>query len=349
MIERKLLYYPTIVVPSRWLRWAVFYWDKVSSIVPYDWERRPLLTTSWQKDHFKTMKYLWRREEFEPTRPRHLLRRRSTRSFREEFIETVSSPQFQISIRKDWVRSPGRIHKDKFTKAILDFLVRLKLAREDPHDTRWFLVEEKTSLLYMALLAKHLSDVDPDYTIPSTDWDEYENMIYLSDDIKSAFPCLKAKFLNVLPIPREDVSIKDILKFKKKRKDELFQFRSVIDEFQRDMSRADSNDEIKQISVQFKERIQLRRSNLEKSMKDSGIKKAFAIFRSLINIKSPALYETLGFSIAQTPLRISLPIIIGTVVVQVGSVWVDNRNKQRVEIRDSPFSYLYYAKQEKMV
>ena len=84
-------------------------------------------------------------------------------------------------------------------------------------------------------------------------------------------------------------------------------------------------------------------------MKRSGIKRAFAVFRSLINIKSPALYETLGFTIAQTPFRISLPIILGTAMVQVGSVWVDNTNKQRVEIRDSPFSYLYYAKQEKLV
>ena len=34
MTERKVLYYPTILVPLSWLRWSILYWDKVSSIIP---------------------------------------------------------------------------------------------------------------------------------------------------------------------------------------------------------------------------------------------------------------------------------------------------------------------------
>lgn len=33
-MERKIIYYPTIIVPSEWAKWAILYFDKVSSIIP---------------------------------------------------------------------------------------------------------------------------------------------------------------------------------------------------------------------------------------------------------------------------------------------------------------------------
>jgi hypothetical protein len=101
--------------------------------------------------------------------------------------------------------------------------------------------------------------------------------------------------------------------------------------------------------VKYKEKIENGRSDLCRLMKGLGVKTTFAAIRSLISIKSPALYETIGYSIAQTPLAISAPIIAGTAFVQVGYAWIANRNKRVAELRKSPFSYLYHAQQEKLI
>ena len=122
-----------------------------------------------------------------------------------------------------------------------------------------------------------------------------------------------------------------------------------MDEVQKEASNAKSEAGIKRIFVQNKEKIQKERSKLRESMKDSGIKTALATIKSLISIKSPAILETLAFSAAKTPAPTSVPIIVTTAFAQVGYVWVDNRNKQRAEIRESPFAYLYYAEKQKLL
>ena len=353
MIDRKILYYPTILAPAHWLKWATLYWDMASSIIPYGWERNPVIVhPQHKKDHY-TMQYLQEEGLFTPTRPGDLLRGRRERkseAFFEELRRIVTSVEFQACTEKNWVRNPVyRIHGDKFTHQILSFLHELGLTDIDSQDSSWFFVEKNTALLYMGLLAKHLADQEIDFTVPSTDREEYETMIYGSDTKEDGFPSLGTKFLDVLPVPRDNVSIRDIVGFKKKKRDDLLHFREVIDEFQKEISHAESAVAIKQILVQQNEKIRRERSNLNKLMKSSGIKTAFATFRSLFGIKSPALVEALGFSWFKTPPEVSIPIVAATAFFQVGTVWIDNRNKRGAEIRESPFSYLYYAEREGLI
>ena len=59
MSERKILYYPTILVPTRWLKWTMLYWDKVSSIVPEKWEEdMPKFRNPQHGEFYGAMKYL---------------------------------------------------------------------------------------------------------------------------------------------------------------------------------------------------------------------------------------------------------------------------------------------------
>jgi len=354
MSERKILYYPTILVPLGWLKWTTLYSDKVSSIVPEGWDNKPSLEHWQHKESYKAMKYLKEMGEFEFTRPQSLFDQRrhwgKVNVFENEFVEIVNSPQFRSKINRNWRKYPeGRIHRDKISYGIYEFLRGKELAEKDTQDPNWYLVEENTSLLYMALLAKYLADVDLDYTTPSTDWQEYETMVYESSDINNGFPSLNAKFLDVLPVPRDDVSIKDILKFKKKRKDELLHFREVIDRLQREISHAETENEIKQLVVQYNESLEREVSGLKKTMKDSRIKTIMATFKSLIDIKSPALIEAIGFSFIALSPAISIPIISATAAVQIGYTWIDNNNRNRVRLRESPFSFLYYAREKRVI
>jgi len=229
-MERKIIYYPTIIVPSEWAKWAVLYFDKVSSIIPKGVDYKEVVNP-WNEKDFKIMKILMEEGEFEPTDPQHLLFQREKWANREmlikEFKKIVTSKEFQSIINKNWERMPiWKVHWDKVSKGIYEFLHKQGLAKRERN---WILMEEKTSLLYMSLLAKYLADVNPDFTVPGTDSNEYEKIIYGAFSHQNSFISLDTKFMNVLPAPASDVPITNILKFKRKRRDELLYFREVID------------------------------------------------------------------------------------------------------------------------
>lgn len=340
-MTRKILYYPTILVPTKWLKWAILYWDKVSSIVPKYWEDIRSFWNPQDNEFYEAMKYLEQEEEYEPIKPRTF---DAFSTLTEEFKEIVNSSQFQSRINRTKV---GFINKDKITDSIYDFLREKDLISENR--TNWFIIEENTALLYLSLLAKYLADSELDYTIPGTDLKVYETMIYRASEVKHGFPSWDSKFLNVLPVPRDEVALRDIITFKRKRKSELLQFREVIDEIERDISQAESEKEIKRLLAQYRDKIKSKASKLNSEMKDLNIKTTLATFKSLIDIKSPVLWEALLSIPLEIPPQISVPIVGTTAAIQVGYAWIDNKNRQRAKLRESSYSYLYYARRKRVV
>jgi len=135
MMERKIIYYPTIIVPSLWAKWAVLYFDKVGSIIPrnVDFEE---LVHSWNKKDFQTMKILIDEDELEPTDPQDLLKSKekwnSVETFEEEFKRIVTSETFQSIIYKNWKRNfVWKVHRDKISDRIYEFLYDRGLAEEN--------------------------------------------------------------------------------------------------------------------------------------------------------------------------------------------------------------------------
>ena len=193
------------------------------------------------------------------------------------------------------------------------------------------------------MVAKYLADVNHDFTVPGTDSNEYEKIIYGAFSRRNGFISLDAKFMNVLPIPAPDVPITNILKFKEKRRDELLNFREVIDKIYQNISMAENEGEIKQIVLKYKEKIEKEVKKLRKIMKEEHIKTVFGTFKSLLDIKSPALLTTLGVSLSGLPLEVKIPILGITATIQIGYYLVDKINEQRAKLRKSPFAYLYCA------
>ena len=349
-MERKIIYYPTIIVPSEWAKWAVLYFDKVSSIIPKEVKEadyKEIINPRNEKD-FKIMKILMKEGEFEPTDPQHLLSQREKWANRKmlikEFKKIVTSSKFRSITNKNWKRrSIWKVHRDKISNEIYEFLREQGLAEKDKKSSNWILMEEKTSLLYMSLLAKYLADVNLDFTIPGTDKSEYEKIIYGAFSDQNGFVSLDTKFMNVLPVPAPDVSITDILKFKRKRRYELLYFRKVIDEFYQKISIAENEGEMKQIVLSYKEKIKMEVIKLRKMMREERIKTVFGTFKSLLDIKSSALLTTLGVSLSELPLEVKIPILGTTAIIQIGYYLVDEINKQRAKLRESPFAYIYYA------
>ena len=336
-----------MIVPSEWTKWAVLYFDKVSSIIPEGIDYREVVNP-WNKKDFKIMKILMKEGEFEPTDPQHLLSQKEKWANREmlikEFKKIVTSNKFQSITNKNWKRRPiWKVHRDKISNEIYEFLHEQGLAEADKKSPNWILMEEKTSLLYMSLLAKYLADVNLDFTVPGTDRGEYEKIIYGAFSDQNCFISLDTKFINVLPAPAPDVPITNILKFKRKRRDELLYFREVIDRIYRDISMAKNKGEIKQIVLSYKEKIEMEVTKLRKMMREERIKAVLGTFKSLLDIKSPALLTTLGVSLSELPVEIKIPILGITATIQIGYYLVDEINKQRAKLRKSPYAYLYCA------
>ena len=221
-IKRTILYYPTISVPNGdWLRQALLFWDEVSSIVPESWDGIPLIP------YTPEIEYLKREGQFRPIHPESLLGQTDGWKQKEELHAEVESivrrPSYikGLGHKKKW-RLEAPIHPNKVSDGVFDILRKKGLAKES--NSRWLLFENKTGLLYMAILAKYLADTDTQQTITGTDRMEYERLIYDPSGGEGEFSCLDIRFRKSLPIPRDDIPLSDIIDFKIKRRTDLLHF-----------------------------------------------------------------------------------------------------------------------------
>ena len=233
------------------------------------------------------------------------------------------------------------------------YLTEKGLAKRSKHreeDLYWYLFERRTALLYMSLLAKYLADIDPQSTIPSTDTEDYRNLVYLAKAKTQGFACADILYKNILPVPREGVSLTDIIKLKHRRRTELLRFRAIVDEFEKDLASAESKAEVRDVAVRFTESLERGVAELTQILSDARISTVVSSLRSLVNIKSPTSWSTVGILVGKATRIADLPIewiiaglgIVGA--IEIGCHLVDSRNEQRAKLRESAFSYLYYTK-----
>jgi hypothetical protein len=358
-MKRTILYYPTISIPNdEWLRRAVFYFDEVASIVPqvvyWSGETGELLVPLTPE-----LEYLRAEEVFRPIPPEKLFLNElggdpeDGHLLGEEFRAAVLNARFRKQVGTHFVR----VHRNKLSAMNMEFLEREGLLKYDAPEERrfeaeWFLVEERTALLYMSMLAQALADMDMQATIPGTDRPEYEELIYGTLSPENAIPCIETLLRNVLPVPRQDVKFKDILAFKRNRKDELNRYRKRIDDLQKQLSQATERAEVNQALVQFEEAQQTELSDLVDALRSAKLATIWGSVKTLIQAKHPMLLGAAAVGFGLIPAIGTLPIslaIAGAVVsgtVEVGSYLVDQRNKRRATERESSFAYLYRAKAE---
>jgi hypothetical protein len=209
----------------------------------------------------------------------------------------------------------------------------------------------------MGLLAKYLADYDsrqhlPDLTVPGTDRQDYEDLVFQGLSPTKDFTCLATNLLNVLPIPREDVTLPEIINFKRKRYDELQKFRQLMEKYHMDMSKCHSSDEANHIAVSFSEEIAIGIRELEVQMRESKLATAVGSVKTVIDLKSPALWMTGGAilghatKVADLPLGWEVAGIVASGTIQVVTYCIGEGIKRRAAMRDTPFTYLYHAKLE---
>lgn len=368
--KRSILYYPTINIPTNsWLRNSLLYWDEVCSIVPQDYDANSLVTLS------KDIEFLLKEELFRPIRPDQLLRNdnywEALNNFRTEFMETVDSPEFKGLLKKSrqhavrihgakisksgMINKGGRIHRDKISEDIFYFLQDKKLAKKDSQSFNWMRFERNTALLYMSLLAKYIANTDKEYTVIGTDHRVYERLNFMPNNNLQGEPVVCCDFRRLIPSPSSRVLIKDIVKFKRKRAHNLANFRKVLWDAEKKLSAASSNMEAKDIIMSFQEDLKKGLKDMAAVYKDSGIDLIFKSLKSLLNYKSSTLVTGAAlalnekYKVAGIPEWLSGVAIATAGAIDVTSMYIETRNKIRVEDRKSAFSYLYHAQRAGIV
>lgn len=342
--KRTILYYPDISIPpGRWLRQALFYWDEIGSIVPQ--------TIKYKHD----IQYLLEEGEFRPFRPDKLIQesRDPLEKFQQEFKSIVNSSAFQNTLDpNDQRQLDSSIHCDKVSHTLFHFLEDQELAKRDKQNSDWYLFEKRTALLYMGLLAQYLADIDTQaYTVTGTDCQKYEKLLYDASPKIDCFTCLNTIFRNVLPIPRNDVPLADIVEFKRKRRDELLHFRQQIDSFQQRLSAAKDMNEVKYFTTEFKESIEREFNILSHILNSDGVSIVASSFKALINMKSPVVLGAGAMMFGKAAKITEIPVewmpvgFITLGIIQIACHMVDRRNEKRAALRSNSFSYLYYYDQ----
>jgi hypothetical protein len=230
----KILYFPSISIPkSKWLMGALFYWDKVGSIVPLDFLDRPHMLD-------KHMRELVEAGLIEQVVPEQYLG--SIPNFERAFLDFIdNNPIFShiselgklglIGRQNGVIRTTYKIHMGKLDNIGYELMQRgLATRGRGP----WYVVEGFTASNFMAYLASVLGAVT-DY-IPITD--SYNELSYFLPNVKkqniriALKEQLKARIIEkILPIPSSVEDPYDIYRFKEKYYDNLKRFRNYVEEF----------------------------------------------------------------------------------------------------------------------
>lgn len=118
---------------------------------------------------------------------------------------------------------------------------------------QWFRVEGTTALLYMSLLAKYIAATDKQHTVVGTELRIYEKLNFQQAAHGDGISIVNCNFKGLIPSPARTASMNDIIKFKRKRHDNLISFRRFLLDVQSKLSAATSNEEVKGILISAQE------------------------------------------------------------------------------------------------
>jgi hypothetical protein len=346
-MERILLYYPAINIPTgQWLLNSILYTDKVSSILPFEFDDKRIIDD---------MKYLYDNGEYQPTIVYKVLEgnwgklSEKITQFENTFINTIESDKFR-QIQNLSKKNVNIDHRDyelyliKLTRNVLDYLHRNNFVSSiGDHEIK---IDRNVAIVYMSMLAEFLAETNENIVTLSTDAPEYENIAFQLGDseIKTNRILLK----NCLPTPAPNISIKEIIKFKKQRRQELLRFRLEISKIEKEIVSANNDNEKKLKMIEFQEKYKIEITDLVKLYGDSKLDIVWNTFSSLLDFKEKdlsGLAKIVGTGLISSSILTGIPGIIagGLILTWTG---VSSYRKIKRNIDSNSFSYLYYAQKE---
>jgi hypothetical protein len=286
-MRNNVLYFPFINVPnSLWFTQILLYWDKVSTIIPFDFIQAPERLDPFTRD-------LIRAQLLKKIIPRRHIY--NIPMFVDSFMNYIESLGDELELRRSSFqlgviryRNVFQIHMEKGDE-IFNCLKNVGLStKPDAHG--WVLVEATTGSEFMAYLAASLGQLDDVDSIPVTDSHRYllDFVLSGSADIRTErkLNALRYSVLKrVFPAPIKRLSVADISRFKSRHGNKLIRFRNLVE--QNIVRIADMNDlDLRQRSLDlFMQEIETEIEDVKESMKSFGWR--HFIFGKLFSVMAP--------------------------------------------------------------
>ena len=352
-MSQSILYYPTININNdEWLKSAVFYWDEVCSIVPY----------VGYPDISDDILYLQDREVYRAIYPQDMLES----DYASEFIKTVVKrmrPFFGalneksdrlVHIRREKIYNPSLytlVHYKKFPSKLYELLVESGNLSTN-HEAGWVEMDTRFANIYMKTLAEYAALYDEKDVIISSDKVAGIVAIYPRSWRNVNTLVLELTLHQCLPVPAENVSYEDLLNFKERRADDLYELRKKIRDLEFAISHSESSAEVKARIVGFVEDWNHELNNADRMFRGDRVNYRLKGMTSFIG----ATVESYGFLQLMEELGMfRMPHhMLGTAVGMSGLVALSasNRNykkKIKSEQSDKGFAYLIKAREEHLL
>jgi Family of unknown function (DUF6236) len=327
----KALYYPHLHLPDNaWLRRAILYWDEVNPIVPDS------LGARLDKD-----------EVFQMLRAEGLSRQMLPEDAvdRAPYYEVIGDFHALISAANYLASLPPpdrrvydtRIYRDKVASELGGELQKLRLA-QGPDVEGWLHFETRTGALYMGYLAAAIAR---SFGLePLTDKRGWQDALLDSqlepNDREQAFASFVLEGL--IPAPRADVAVADIVAFRRKHEEELLRFRRAVRAMFESLK--DVTDDVEA-------------ARKLDGVKDEVREQSLALNRKLGDNRIETLYSTLEVSaptkaglVALVSLPIGAAVGAAGAVLKIGRQLLNGRIRGNSLIAESPYAYVYRIERE---
>lgn len=325
---RNLLYYPTILIPSEWIKKSILYTDKISSIHPYGFSPSEGYKESLA---YSDMLYLKSMGLYEFSRPESL----SDFHFKiilNELQNYVTEKKMSILRTRfaDKSLSKYEIYNAKMDYEIRRYLLKNKLAERFPENDS-LLVEFSLGYKYMSLLAAYSSNSRNKYITATNDLAYRDNLFEYSETESNSMAINIT--MNKLPTPSDVTSLQDIILFKEEYREDLLHFRKFLNKWQMKISRNPSVDVIMAFEDEY-ERYSIEVLSMYKSSK---IQVDYSSLDILLPFLSSTLTAKLLGALDKDAVLIGGASIGTSLLMKSVKSHIDKR-KKRV---DSPMNYVY--------
>lgn len=382
-MKRVFLYYPTIDFPDKtWLYQSLFYGDAVGTIVPFE----GINDKSW--DISDELKYLYDEGEYIPYFVNELIQNHPEKysnhiKFYEKFVRSREYRNLQKNAEmirlglshNQSLFHAGYVHLSTRLLSHVDGTIeienegqvrphddKLKIDFSEPidvrdktnfisqltkkHKVKAIYLEQTAGLYYMFTLAQFISEADTNLVSPSTNDPLFEKLAFSTSATTS--PGIRILLDKCLPTPSTDIPIKSIIRFKRKRKNELLQLRQKLQELQVNVNKADSRDEVKEVVIGFSEQVTLELSTIKRLLLEDRINFAFESMSSLLSLGNPAILSSLlAGGVIATQINPALGVGLGGVGV-IGEIITRHISKRKSD-ESNVLSYLFSAKKEGLI
>ena len=368
--NRTVLFYPPLLLPTAsWMRQACLYWDTIGIVnTPDDEEKQELALffESVEQPEYQDFALLGEAGVLrlfslgDLFKPEH---KSANEAFEAEALSVMKSKEAARGFLECAIKSPWTVYP-RYRKTISEMITGAAIEQTFANECADFvetLVKDKQFVayvwsqfvlyIYLGLATKYLATLSKDWVIPGTDHPVYESIAYPSPMKWEGQACFDVEFLNALPIPYENVPLPKILKFREKRRNELLQFRTVLDEFFKKLQQATDLGNLRNTVTTFRENIERENHTLDRLLREEKIQRLLGSIKAMINIQVPTLL-TKSLELAAKASGKITHVSIGWMaaglavsgLINVSYRWIRTSHRMAAELRDAPYAYLYYAK-----